>query len=194
MTSEDRTAFIAVDVQPGFCEGGSLAVTGGNEVAHRIAGHLADHAGDYDLIVATRDYHVDPGAHFGDPPDYRETWPVHCVAGTPEAELHPGLADAPFRQVFDKGAYAAAYSGFEASSPEGEPLDAYLRRHDITVVEVAGLATDYCVAATARDAVDLGYRTRVLADLAAGVAPETATAALEDLEARGVEVTTSTGD
>lgn len=186
--TEPRTAFIAVDVQPDFCEEGRLPVTGGNEVAHRIAEYLADHAGQYDVVVATRDYHVDPGDHFGDPPDFRHSWPVHCVAGTPGAELHPALAGAPLEEVFDKGAYAAAYSGFEASSPAGEPLDAYLRRHGVSAVDVAGLATDYCVAATARDALGLGFRTRVLADLSAGVAADTSAAALQDLEERGAEV------
>ncbi len=189
--NEPRTAFIAVDVQPDFCDEGRLPVAGGNEVAERIAEYLADHAGQYEVVVATRDYHVDPGLHFGDPPDFRDSWPVHCVAGTPGAELHRALAEAPLAEVFDKGAYAAAYSGFEGASHDGEPLDAYLRRHGVTAVDVAGLATDYCVAATARDALERGFRTRVLADLSAGVAPETSVAALADLEERGAEVASS---
>ncbi len=189
--TELRTAFVAVDVQPGFCEGGDLPVAGGHEVARRIAAYLAEHGQDYDVVVATRDYHVDPGPHFGDPPDFRESWPVHCVAGTPEAELHPALAGARLDAVFDKGAYAAAYSGFEGASGEGEPLAEYLRRHDVSVVDVAGLATDYCVAATARDAVREGFRTRVLANLSAGVAPETTAAALDELRRLGAEVSTS---
>ncbi|MDP9072376.1 MAG: isochorismatase family protein [Actinomycetota bacterium] len=189
--SEDRTAFIAVDVQPDFCEEGNLPVAGGNEVAHRIAAHLGAHGHDYDVVVATRDYHVDPGAHFGDPPDFRDSWPVHCLAGTPQAELHPALAGAPLAEVFDKGAYAAAYSGFEGVSAEGERLGEYLRRHGVTAVDVAGLATDYCVAATARDAISQGFRTRVLTDLSAGVAAETSAGALDELRRQGAEVAAS---
>lgn len=191
--SEGRTAFVAVDIQPGFCEEGSLPVPGGNEVARRVAAYLAEHADDYAVVVATRDYHVDPGAHFGDPPDYRHTWPVHCVAGTAEAELHPALGDAAVDEVFDKGAFAAAYSGFEGESQSGEPLAEYLRRHQVSAVDIAGLATDYCVAATARDALEQGFSTRVLIDLVAGVNRETSDDVLAELAALGADIVPSGG-
>lgn len=191
--TEGRTAFVAVDVQPGFCEEGSLPVPGGNEVARRVAAYLAEHAGRYDVVVATRDYHVDPGAHFGDPPDFRTSWPVHCVAGTPEAELHPALRAARIDEVFDKGAFAAAYSGFEGQSQSGEPLADYLRRHGVTDLHIAGLATDYCVSATARDALEAGFSTRILLDLVAGVERETSDEVLAELSSLGAELVAAGG-
>lgn len=184
-------AFVAVDVQPGFCEGGSLPVTGGNAVAERVAAFLDERRSEYGVVVATRDYHVDPGDHFSDEPDFQNSWPSHCVAGTEEAELHPALGDTEFDAVFDKGAHAAAYSGFEAAGPDGRLLGDFLRDRGVTEVDIAGLATDYCVAATARDAVGQGFSVRVLTDLAAGVAKATVEEALVDLEERGVRLETS---
>src|SRR5260370_39979699 len=84
-------ALLVVDVQNDFCEGGSLAVSGGARVASAVSTYLAGSAGDYATIVATRDWHVDPGAHFSPSPDYRDSWPVHCVAGSHGAEVHPSL-------------------------------------------------------------------------------------------------------
>jgi len=98
------TALIVVDVQNDFCEGGSLPVTGGAAVAAQVSRHIAE--GDYDHVVATRDYHLDPGAHFSATPDFVATWPVHCVAGTPGASFHPELDVAPVEAVFSKGAHA----------------------------------------------------------------------------------------
>lgn len=184
-------ALIVVDVQNDFCEGGSLAVSGGAGVAARISRYLAARAGDYATVVATRDRHVDPGAHFADEPDYVDTWPAHCVAGTPGADFHPALDTSAIEDVFDKGAHAAAYSGFEGVDDHGSTLEAHLRSHDVRAVDVVGIATDHCVRATALDAAAAGFRTRVLADLTAGVAPATTEAAVEQLTAAGVEVTTS---
>jgi nicotinamidase/pyrazinamidase len=184
-------ALLIVDVQNDFCEGGSLAVEGGAEVAARITRYLAHHAGAYDHVVATRDHHVDPGAHFSDAPDYRDSWPHHCVAGTPGAEFHPDLDTSVVEDVFDKGERAAAYSGFEGVDAVGRSLDDYLRANGIDEVDVAGIATDYCVRATALDARRAGYRTRVLVDLVAGVAHDTSAAALEELAGAGVEVARS---
>ncbi len=106
-------ALIIVDVQNDFCEGGSLAVAGGAAVARSISSLLASADHGYDHVVATKDYHIDPGSHFADEPDYAHSWPVHCVAGSPGAEFHPDLATEPIEAVFRKGAHAAAYSGFE---------------------------------------------------------------------------------
>ena len=184
-------ALIVVDVQNDFCEGGSLPVRGGADVAARISGYLGEHAADYATVVATRDRHVDPGAHFAEQPDYVDTWPAHCVVGTPGAEFHPALETTAIDDVFDKGARAAAYSGFEGVDAKGASLESYLRARGVDAVDVVGLATDHCVRATALDAAGAGFRTRVLTDLAAGVAPETTTAAVEQLAAAGVEVTTS---
>src|SRR5690606_18465403 len=101
---------VVVDVQNDFCEGGSLAVSGGAAVAEAVADLIS--AGGYDLVAATRDHHIDPGSHFSDKPDYIDAWPPHCVVGTPGVELHPPLPDDLFAAIFDKGEYEAAYSGF----------------------------------------------------------------------------------
>jgi nicotinamidase/pyrazinamidase len=178
-------ALVVVDVQNDFCEGGSLAVAGGEAVARAISDHAA--AAGYDHVVATRDHHVDPGGHFAEQPDFLETWPAHCVVGTPGVELHPSLDRRPIEAVFDKGEYAAAYSGFEGTS-DGVGLADWLRGHGVEDVDVVGIATDHCVRATALDAVAAGFRTRVLLDLTAGVADGTVEAALEQLRAAGVQL------
>jgi nicotinamidase/pyrazinamidase len=182
-----RKALIIVDVQNDFCEGGSLAVEGGAGVARRLTAHLGAHAAVYAAIVATRDYHVDPGGHFADDPDYRESWPVHCLAGTSGAQLHPDLDVSGIEAIFDKGAHTAAYSGFEGAHA-GMPLGRWLSDRGVAAVHIAGIATDYCVRATALDAARTGFATTVLADLVAGVAPDTTLAALAELRAAGVAI------
>ena len=182
-------ALIVVDVQNDFCEGGSLAVAGGSAVAHDIGAMLAAGAGRYDHIVATADHHIDPGAHFSDAPDFVDSWPRHCVAGTAGAQLHADLDSGAFEAVFRKGAHCAAYSGFEGAA-DGVGLADWLRSRGVDEVDIAGIATDYCVRATALDAVREGFRTRVLADLTAGVAPESTAAALAEMRSAGVELVT----
>jgi nicotinamidase/pyrazinamidase len=182
-------ALIIVDVQNDFCEGGSLAVTGGAAVARAISEHIADDARHYGHVVATKDFHIDPGAHFSNHPDYAATWPPHCVAGTPGSEFHPGLDTGPVEAVFRKGAHAAAYSGFEGTDESGTPLADWLRVRGVDEVDVVGIATDYCVHATAADAARAGFATRVLLGLTAGVALESTAKALEDLRAADVELT-----
>jgi nicotinamidase/pyrazinamidase len=182
-------ALIIVDVQNDFCEGGSLAVTGGAAVARAISEHTAGDARRYGHVVATKDFHIDPGAHFSDHPDYAATWPPHCVAGTSGSDFHPGLDTAPVEAVFRKGAHAAAYSGFEGTDESGTPLADWLRVRDVDEVDVVGIATDYCVHATAADAARAGFTTRVLLDLTAGVAPDSTAKAIEDLRAAHVELT-----
>ena len=181
-------ALIIVDVQNDFCEGGSLAVAGGAAVARSISSLLAGGNHGYDHVVATKDYHVNPGSHFADQPDFAHSWPPHCVAGSSGADFHPDLATEPIEAVFHKGAYAAAYSGFEGASDDGTPLGDWLRRHDVDEVHVAGIATDYCVRATAADAAAQGFTTRVLLGLTAGVAPGTTAEAITALGDAGVEV------
>jgi nicotinamidase/pyrazinamidase len=183
---------LVVDVQNDFCEGGSLAVAGGADVASAISGQLAGRAGSgYAHVVATQDHHIDPGGHFSAEPDYIRTWPAHCVAGTPGAEFHSSLDTLPIEAVFRKGAYAAAYSGFEGTDPDGTPLGVWLRDRGVTAVDIAGLTTDHCVRATATDAATAGLRTRVLLGLTAGVAAGTTKAALDDMRTAGVELTGS---
>jgi len=181
-------ALIIADVQNDFCEGGSLAVVGGSAVARAISERLASGGRDYAHVVATKDFHVNPGSHFSDHPDYLDSWPPHCVVGTPGADFHPDLDTSAIEAVFLKGAYTAAYSGFEGADEAGTSLVDWLRGHGIDEVDVAGIATDYCVHATAADAARAGFGTRVLLDLTAGVSLASTTAAIEDLRADGVEL------
>jgi nicotinamidase/pyrazinamidase len=179
------TALIVVDVQNDFCEGGSLPVAGGAAVAAAISSLY----GSYSQVVATRDYHIDPGAHFSDDPDFVDTWPAHCRAGTPGASFHPSLDVGGIQAVFSKGAHAAAYSGFEGVDPSGVPLTDWLRAHDVSEVDIVGIATDHCVRATALDAAANGFTTRVLLDLTAAVAQSTADTALNQMADAGVTLT-----
>ncbi|MEQ4718692.1 nicotinamidase [Nonomuraea sp. B19D2] len=177
------TALIIVDVQNDFCEGGSLPVAGGSEVAAAITRHVSEHG--YDHVVATRDYHISPGAHFSGSPDYVATWPPHCVASTPGADFHPSFDVSGVEEVFSKGSYAAAYSGFEGTSGDGVSLAEWLRQRGVHEVDVVGIATDHCVRATALDAARNGLAVRVLLDLTAGVAQPTTEAALAELKDAG---------
>ncbi|MDF4250885.1 isochorismatase family protein [Streptomyces sp. WMMB303] len=186
-------ALIVVDVQNDFCEGGSLAVAGGADVAAAITDLVGDASAGYRHVVATRDAHIDPGEHFSTDPDYRHSWPPHCVAGTEGVGFHPNftpaVASGAIEAVFDKGAHTAAYSGFEGADENGVPLADWLRRRQVTEVDVVGIATDHCVRETALDAAREGFRTQVLLDLTAGVAEETVQRALDELRAGGVELT-----
>ncbi|MDH6110714.1 nicotinamidase/pyrazinamidase [Kitasatospora sp. MAP12-15] len=185
-------ALIVIDVQNDFCEGGSLPVAGGAEVAAAITELIATSRDAYTHILATRDHHLDPGAHFSAEPDFVDSWPVHCVAGTEGVGFHPNFAPSvtsgAIEAVFDKGAYSAAYSGFEGFDENGRTLAEWLRARSVTAVDLVGIATDHCVRATALDAAREGFATRVLLDLTAGVAAGTTEAALEELRAAGVEL------
>lgn len=179
-------ALIVVDVQNDFCEGGSLAVSGGGAVARAITGLLGRR--EYQHVVATADHHVDPGDHFSDAPDYLTSWPPHCVAGTPGAQFHPDLDVSAVEAVFRKGRHSAAYSGFEGADESGTGLADWLRERGVDEVDVVGIATDYCVKATAADAAAAGFRTRVLVDYTAGVSAEGTTDAIAALKDSGVTV------
>jgi nicotinamidase/pyrazinamidase len=189
-----KSALIVVDVQNDFCEGGSLPVAGGARVAGEIGEVLrrwvdqGEDAPDYTHVVATRDHHVDPGAHWSADPDYVDSWPVHCEVGTDGEAWHPSLQPRPFDAVFLKGEHQAAYSGFEGRNEEGESLTDWLRLRHVTRVDVCGIATDHCVRATALDAAANGFETRVLTDLCAGVDPATTEAALGAMRAAGVRI------
>ncbi|MDQ0800747.1 isochorismatase family protein [Arthrobacter sp. SLBN-112] len=205
-------AMIIVDVQNDFCEGGSLAVEGGAAVAGAISEYLDAHHGEFDHVVATQDWHINPGSHFSETPDFKDSWPRHCVAGTRGAELHPDLDTEYIDAYFRKGQFAAAYSGFEGllapedavptgerqaggmSGPAGGPgvdedaigLDDWLQSHDVEDVVIVGIATDYCVKATALDAVQAGYGVTVVRSLTAGIADDLEDAAAE-MELGGVD-------
>ncbi|MEW1951196.1 isochorismatase family protein [Pseudarthrobacter sp902506025] len=206
-------ALIIVDVQNDFCEGGSLAVPGGAAVAGAISEYLDAHHSEFDHVVATQDWHIDPGSHFSDTPDYKESWPRHCVAGTRGAELHPDLDTEYVDAYFRKGQFAAAYSGFEGllapedavptgeRQPGGLPgaqaqleadedaigLDDWLQSHDVEDVVVVGIATDYCVKATALDAIQAGYGVTVVRSLTAGIAEDLEDAVAE-MELGGADI------
>lgn len=206
-------ALIIVDVQNDFCEGGSLAVAGGADVAGAISEYVDAHHSEFDHIVATQDWHIDPGTHFSETPDFKDSWPRHCVAGTRGAELHPDLDTEYIQAYFQKGQFTAAYSGFEGllapedAVPTGDRqpgslpadagafapaddaigLDDWLQSHDVEDVVVVGIATDYCVMATALDAVQAGYSVTVLRSLTAGIA-EDLDDAVAEMELGGVDV------
>jgi nicotinamidase/pyrazinamidase len=181
---------VIVDVQNDFCPGGSLAVEGGATVARALSEYLAGPAvGEYASVVATQDFHIAPGAHFSDSPDFVNTWPIHCEVGTPGAEFHPDLDTSRIDEIFRKGAYSAAYSGFEAVTAGGTGLADWLAEREIDEIDVVGIATDYCVRATAADAARAGLATRVLLELTAGVDPRTTRETLTVLRAAGVTLT-----
>ncbi|HEY0374977.1 MAG TPA: isochorismatase family protein [Amnibacterium sp.] len=184
-------ALLVVDVQNDFTEGGALGVDGGAAVAAGISAHLARHRDDYDLVVASRDWHdgdTDNGGHFATgEPDFVDTWPPHCVAGTAGAEYHPALAVDRIDAHVRKGQGEPAYSAFEGVLDDGERLADLLADRGVTDVDVVGIATDHCVRASALDAAATGAHVRVLTDLVAGVAPASSAAALEELRAVGIE-------
>lgn len=201
-------ALIIVDVQNDFCAGGALATDRGAKVAALISEYVEDNHHRYEAVVATQDWHIDPGAHFSDTPDFVDSWPVHCVANTEGAEIHPNLDTDYIEAYFRKGRYEAAYSGFEGlQAPEesvmtGEhepgatlddespktPLADWLDEHEIQDVDIVGIATDYCVLATAKDAVDAGYETRVLIDLTAPVHEDKLDEVIAKMEDEGITV------
>ena len=184
-------ALLVVDVQNDFCEGGSLGVPGGAALAGAITSYIQVHRDEYDLVVATRDWHIDPGPHFapdGTDPDFDQTWPVHCRAGTVGAEFHPDLRLPGAALVVHKGQHEAAFSGFEGTTPAGDALAAVLREAGVTGVDVCGIATSFCDRATAMAAVSAGFQTRLLARLCTDVTGADTGATLRALEASGVEI------
>lgn len=206
-------ALIIVDIQQDFCEGGTLAVEGGAQTASLITEYMNQCGHKFDVIATTRDWHIDPGPHFSENPDFEDTWPVHCVAGTPGAELHENLDSEFIDAEFLKGQYNDGYSGFDgvlgepdmirsqdgmagpygataaaaaATDSDAVTMDEWLREHRVENITVVGIATDHCVRATAMDASDAGYEVRVITNLTTGVAEKTTDEAIEDMEDSGV--------
>lgn len=177
-------ALVIVDVQNDFCPGGALGVDDGDAVVP-VANALA-RSGAFDLVVATRDWHPADHGSFAtaDPPG---RWPVHCVQGTPGAELHPDLDRSAIELVIDKGTAVGTegYSGFDATG-----LAELLRERGIDDLTVVGLATDYCVRATALDARAEAFTVTVdpSGTRAVDVEPGDGARALDELRAAGVTV------
>jgi nicotinamidase/pyrazinamidase len=192
-------ALFIIDVQNDFTEGGALGVDGGAAVAAGVTELLRQHPDRYDVVFASRDWHDgdnNNGGHFAtdEAPNFVETWPSHCVAGTDGADYHDALDESLIDVHVRKGQGKPAYSLFEGVTTDNETANEALDRLGVTSVDVVGIATDYCVLASALDALESGRRVRVLTDLVAGVAPELSLAALRPLEAAGVTLTTSQGE
>lgn len=191
-----RRALIVVDVQPTFCEGGALAVSGGNDIARAVADFIERRGDEYDIIVSTQDWHIDPGTHFapeGQEPDFVDTWPPHGIADTAEAELHPALAGARIDTSVKKGQYSPGYSGFDGVDDAQRPLDEVLREAGIAAVDVVGLVESHCVKETAVDARTRGYEARVFSDLTIPVSEELGVAARQTMREAGVTLAASAG-
>ncbi|MCI1935413.1 MAG: isochorismatase family protein [Bifidobacteriaceae bacterium] len=188
-----RKALIVVDVQPTFCEGGELGVEGGNDCAAAIAEFFAAHGDEYDYVATTQDWHIKPGAHFSQTPDFVDSWPPHGVAGTPNAELHPLIKALGIAHHFKKGEYAAAYSGFEGHDEKNEDvsLDEALVAEGIDALDVVGIAESHCVKQTALDGVANGYDVRVFTDLTVPVSEELGELARREMARAGVELVES---
>ena len=188
------TALFVIDVQNDFCEGGALACQGGAATAQRITDYLAANRERYDFVIASRDWHTPNSpnqGHFppaGVEPDFVSTWPLHCIAGTQGAEYHPALNTDFIDIHILKGQDANGYSIFEGQTQADQPLIEVLHEKDITEVDVVGIATDYCVRASALDANRHGLSTRVITSLTAGVSPASTEAAIDELVDAGVEV------
>lgn len=188
-------ALLIVDLQNDFTENGALAVQGGDAVASAVSTYLDAHSSEYDVIIASRDWHDaegDNGGHFASAPDYVDSWPVHCVAGTPGAEYDPLLVTDAVTHHVRKGQGRPAYSMFEGVTDDGETVGDVLSAAGVLTADVVGIATDHCVRASALDAVAHGVRVRVLTDLIAGVGPESSAAALAELAHAGAELIEST--
>ena len=196
-------ALILVDIQNDFCPGGALAVADGDAVvpvANRLMGAV-------DVVVATQDWHpADHGSFAGNHPGTQVftmgelaglpqvMWPHHCVQWTGGAQFHPGLDTRRIARVFPKGTDAAidSYSGFfDNGRRKATGLGEWLKATGVTEVLVCGLATDYCVKATAIDAAQLGFRTVLVEDACRGVgmAPTDVPDALAAMRAAGVVIT-----
>jgi len=191
-----RNALLVVDVQVDFVEGGSLGVTGGLQVAAMIARHVRHFKHEYQFVVASRDYHENAPDHISDHPDFSTTWPAHCMAGTPGAAFVPTIQNLVrekyIQEVVTKGRDRAAYSAFEGVDKRGHLLLDVLKEQRIDHIDVCGIATDYCVRASALDARKNQFQVRVLVNLCAPVNEATGLQALEEMKAAGCQVQAAT--
>jgi len=184
MSNNQKTALIVVDVQPTFMEGGGLPVPHGEEVVSAIN----DLMSEFDYIITTQDWHIDSGEHISDEPDFVNSWPAHGIAGTNEAELHADLQHCLINFQVKKGQYDAGYSGFSGKTEDSCTLEDILLKLGVEKVFVCGLATEYCVKATALDSKRLGFDTAVILSATRGVTPEGMKKAIREMCASGIEV------
>src|ERR671924_2290062 len=191
-----RNALLVVDVQADFVEGGTLGVNAGLTTAAMIARHVRHFKNEYDFIVASRDYHENAPDHISDHPDYVNTWPAHCMVGTPGAAFVPTIQNLVreklIQDVVTKGRDKAAYSAFDGLDPRGHPLLEVLKEERIDHIDVCGIATDYCVRASALDAKKNEFQVRLLVNLCAAVNEETGQKALEEMKAAGIQIQAAT--
>lgn len=187
-------ALLVIDVQNDFCEGGALACEGGSAVAGKISEYLQQHKSDYDFVIASRDWHTpgdSNGGHFpsdGTAPDYVSTWPLHCIANTKGAEYHPNLNQQLIDIHIKKGQGAPGYSIYEGIAESGETFEDLLKRLQIESVDVVGIATDYCVRASALDSAKHNLDVRVISSLTAGVSPASVEKSIDEMVDAGVAV------
>ena len=189
-----KTALVIVHVQNDFCPGGSLATARGDEVASKIAELIStpdNRCLEYDHIVATQDWHIEPGDHFakeGETPDFVNTWPPHCVADSYGAQMRGPVDTSLIEEFFRKGKYTAAYSGFEGATEAGTSLEDWLREREVSQLDVCGIATDFCVRATVLDALKAGFKVRVLRAMCSPVDDKGGAAALQEMFEAGAEI------
>lgn len=188
-------ALFVIDVQNDFCEGGALACEGGAAVAKKITEYLRANPSRYDFVIASRDWHTKDdrnGGHFpeaGEAPDYVSTWPLHCIANTEGAEFHPNLDASLIDVDVKKGQGQHGYSIFEGVTDSGERIQDFLNRNSISEVDVVGIATDYCVRASALDAKSFGLEVRVITGMTAGVSDASSEKAVDEMVDSGIQVT-----
>jgi nicotinamidase/pyrazinamidase len=189
--TEHPRAIVVVDPQPDFFEDGPLPIAGATATAERIRDYLVARGATFDVAIVTKDWHVSPGEHWSATPNYESTWPVHCAADSPGAQIHEALTNVQWDAVIQKGAHEGAYSGFEGKSLDGAPLAEILSTRGVRRVTVVGFATDHCVKATALDARALGLDVSVALDLCAGVTPETTRLAIAEMRDAGISIAQS---
>lgn len=188
-------ALFVIDVQNDFCEGGALACQGGAIVAKKITDYLNQNPERYDFVIASRDWHTKDDSndgHFpeqGQEPDFVNNWPLHCIAETAGADYHENL-DAELIDIhIKKGQGKNGYSIFDGTTDEGENFQELLGRLQVSEVDVVGIATDYCVRASAIDANKLGLKVSVITSLTAGVADQSVERAIDEMVDLGITVT-----
>jgi nicotinamidase/pyrazinamidase len=189
-----QKALLVIDVQNDFCEGGALACESGSSVAGKITSFLKVQKANYDFVIASRDWHT-PGqsndghfAPFGTEPDFVSTWPIHCVADTFGAEYHPNLDQSLIDIHIKKGQGANGYSIFDGTDEQGVPFPDLLKSLKVSKVDVVGIATDYCVRASALDAVSRNLDVTVITSLTAGVSAASVENAIDEMVDAGITV------